>query len=294
MWCGVTWPPCAVLPVDPASYPFLLRYCLAYRYIYASLERRAWFDLCALSTRLHHGPPYRPLCYPVVSYPVLSCSCLPCPFLSPTPWPAVPSPMRYLVLHYPVLLSGFVLSCPIWSWPTVPCPILSYPVFSFPLGTVRLYPIPHPGPPYPPLRYPVFSSFILPCSIFAFPLLPCPALPCSLLSCPVLCHTLICSIVLSCLSYLVPSCAAIPRKAAAASAEVAVNEAQDCVNSALGAEQDDGDGTPTRPPPRSIVSSDERYELESAAKKARKAGSSVSQVRQKWGGGWWCGVGAQG
>lgn len=78
-------------------------------------------------------------------------------------------------------------------------------------------------------------------------------------------------------------------KAAAAAAEVAVNEAQNCVTSALGAEEDDGDGTPTRPPPKSIVSSDERYELESAAKKARKAGNCVSQVRLyrfegRWGG----------
>lgn len=63
------------------------------------------------------------------------------------------------------------------------------------------------------------------------------------------------------------------------SAETAVNEAQEEVTKAIGAEEDDGDGTTTRPPPRSVLNSDQEYMLESAAKKARIAGNSVPQVR---------------
>lgn len=65
---------------------------------------------------------------------------------------------------------------------------------------------------------------------------------------------------------------------AVAAAERALNEAQEEATKALGAEQKDEDGTASRPMPQSVVSSDERYELESAAKKARKAGSCTSQV----------------
>lgn len=67
-------------------------------------------------------------------------------------------------------------------------------------------------------------------------------------------------------------------KAAVDSAETAVNEAQEETTKAIGAEEDDGDGTATRPPPKSVVSSDQEYMLESTAKKARKAGNSVPQV----------------
>lgn len=63
------------------------------------------------------------------------------------------------------------------------------------------------------------------------------------------------------------------------SAETAVNEAQDETTKAIGAEEDDEDGTATRPPPKSVMNSDEEYMLESTAKKARKAGNSVPQVR---------------
>lgn len=65
------------------------------------------------------------------------------------------------------------------------------------------------------------------------------------------------------------------------SAEVAVTEAQEETTLAIGAEEDDGDGTAARPPPKSILSSDQEYTLESAAKKARKAGNSVSDVSNK-------------
>lgn len=67
-------------------------------------------------------------------------------------------------------------------------------------------------------------------------------------------------------------------KAAVDSAETAVIEAQEETTKAIGAEEDDDDGTSTRPPPKSIMSNDEEYKLESSAKKARKAGSSVPQV----------------
>lgn len=95
------------------------------------------------------------------------------------------------------------------------------------------------------------------------------------LACVELCKRTVSYPELCCLSHILST----PSKAAATAAGVSVNEAQDCVTSALGAEEDDGDGSPTRPPPKSIVSSDERYELESAAKRARKAGNCVSQVR---------------
>lgn len=65
---------------------------------------------------------------------------------------------------------------------------------------------------------------------------------------------------------------------AVAEAQRALNDAQEEATKALGAEQKDEDGTPSRPMPQSVVSSDERYELESAAKKARKAGNCSSQV----------------
>ena len=64
-----------------------------------------------------------------------------------------------------------------------------------------------------------------------------------------------------------------------ASADVALLEAQEEATKALGVEEKDEDGTSTRPPPQSVVSSDEQYELESAAKKARIAGDCTSQAR---------------
>ncbi|CAM9169756.1 unnamed protein product [Laminaria digitata] len=57
---------------------------------------------------------------------------------------------------------------------------------------------------------------------------------------------------------------------AVTSAEVAVNKAQQEATKALGAEEDDGDG--------SVRSDDGQHELESAAKKARKAGNCVLQL----------------
>lgn len=65
---------------------------------------------------------------------------------------------------------------------------------------------------------------------------------------------------------------------AVVAAEKALKDAQEEATKALGAEQEDDDGTSSRPMPQSVVSSDERYELESAAKKARKAGNCTSQV----------------
>ncbi|CAM9166452.1 unnamed protein product [Ascophyllum nodosum] len=66
--------------------------------------------------------------------------------------------------------------------------------------------------------------------------------------------------------------AAAEAQDAVASADVALLEAQEEATKALGVEEKDEDGTSTRPPPQSVVSSDEQYELESAAKKARIAG----------------------
>ncbi|CAN0100971.1 unnamed protein product [Scytosiphon promiscuus] len=74
--------------------------------------------------------------------------------------------------------------------------------------------------------------------------------------------------------------AAEDAKAAVDAAETAVEAAQEETTKAIGAEVDDGDGTATRPPPKSVLSNDEEYKLESTAKKARKAGSSVPQVKQ--------------
>ena len=65
------------------------------------------------------------------------------------------------------------------------------------------------------------------------------------------------------------------------SAAVAVNEAQEETTMAIGEEEDDGEGTAARPPPKSILSSDQEYTLESASKKARKAGSTVPTVGYK-------------
>eukprot|EP00903_Cladosiphon_okamuranus_P006607 g6454.t1 len=72
--------------------------------------------------------------------------------------------------------------------------------------------------------------------------------------------------------------AAEEAKAAVDSSETVVNEAHEEVTNAIGAEEDDGDGTTARPPPKSVLNSDQEYTLESAAKKARKAGNSVPQV----------------
>lgn len=58
-------------------------------------------------------------------------------------------------------------------------------------------------------------------------------------------------------------------------------EAQEETTKAIGAEQDDGEGGPAaRPPPKPVLGGDDRYRLESAAKKARKAGNCIPQVRQ--------------
>lgn len=67
-------------------------------------------------------------------------------------------------------------------------------------------------------------------------------------------------------------------KVAVESAETAVAEAQEETCKAIGAEENDEDGAAARPPPKSVLSNDEEYKLESAAKKARKAGNSVPQV----------------
>lgn len=53
---------------------------------------------------------------------------------------------------------------------------------------------------------------------------------------------------------------------------MAVNEAQQEATKALGAEEDDGDGS---------AGDDGQHELESAAKRARTAGNCVLQVRRK-------------
>lgn len=91
------------------------------------------------------------------------------------------------------------------------------------------------------------------CGVFAFPFLSTP---------PTLCGS------------APPNSAARPTvKFAVTSAEVAVNKAQQEATKALGAEEDDGDG--------SVRSDDGQHELESAAKKARKAGNCVLQVRRK-------------
>lgn len=70
------------------------------------------------------------------------------------------------------------------------------------------------------------------------------------------------------------------RKAAVTSVEPAVVEAQEETTKAIGAEEDDGEGGAARPPPKPVLSSDDRYKLESAAKKARKAGNCVPQARR--------------
>lgn len=62
------------------------------------------------------------------------------------------------------------------------------------------------------------------------------------------------------------------------SAETALFAAQEEATKALGAEEKDEDGAATRPMPQSVVSSDEQYDLETVAKKARKAGNPISQV----------------
>lgn len=67
-------------------------------------------------------------------------------------------------------------------------------------------------------------------------------------------------------------------KAAVDSAETDVVAAQGETTKAIGAEEDDGDGTTARPPPKSVMNSDQEYMLESTAKKARKAGNSLPQV----------------
>lgn len=72
-------------------------------------------------------------------------------------------------------------------------------------------------------------------------------------------------------------------KAAVKSAQSAVSEAEEETTKAIGAdeeeqdEEDDG-GLPARLSPKSVLSSDDEYLLESVSKKARKAGACVSQV----------------
>ncbi|CAN0546318.1 unnamed protein product, partial [Ectocarpus sp. 12 AP-2014] len=56
-------------------------------------------------------------------------------------------------------------------------------------------------------------------------------------------------------------------------------EAQEMTTKAIGAEQKDEDGAATRLPPKSILSDDDEYKLESAVKKARIAGNSIPQVK---------------
>ncbi|CAM9467577.1 unnamed protein product, partial [Ectocarpus fasciculatus] len=79
--------------------------------------------------------------------------------------------------------------------------------------------------------------------------------------------------------------AADEAKAAVKSAQSAVREAEEETTKAIGAdkeeqdEEDDG-GLPARLSPKSVLSSDDEYLLESALKKARKAGACVSQVEQ--------------
>lgn len=74
------------------------------------------------------------------------------------------------------------------------------------------------------------------------------------------------------------SSAAVAPKAAIKSVEPAVVEAQGETTKAIGAEKDDGEGPAARPPPKPVLNGDDRYRLESAAKKARKAGNCVPQV----------------
>ncbi|CAM9142326.1 unnamed protein product [Ectocarpus sp. 6 AP-2014] len=73
--------------------------------------------------------------------------------------------------------------------------------------------------------------------------------------------------------------AAKEAEAAVDSALAAVMEAQEMTTKAIGAEQKDEDGAATRPPPKSILSDDDEYKLESAVKKARIAGNSIPQVK---------------
>ncbi|CAN0287711.1 unnamed protein product, partial [Ectocarpus sp. 8 AP-2014] len=73
--------------------------------------------------------------------------------------------------------------------------------------------------------------------------------------------------------------AAKEAKSAVDSALAAVMEAQEMTTKAIGVEQNDEDGAATRPPPKSILSDDDEYELESAVKKARIAGNSIPQVK---------------
>lgn len=70
-------------------------------------------------------------------------------------------------------------------------------------------------------------------------------------------------------------------QAAVADTVKVVNDAQHEAAKVLGAEEDDEYGTPNRPPPKPVMNSDEKYKLESAVKKARKAGSCTSQVNEK-------------
>eukprot|EP00752_Nemacystus_decipiens_P009414 g8417.t1 len=74
--------------------------------------------------------------------------------------------------------------------------------------------------------------------------------------------------------------AAEEAKAAVDSAEREVVKAQEETAKAIGAEEDDGDGTTARPPTKSVMNSDQEYLLDSTLKKARKAGNSVPQVNQ--------------
>lgn len=60
-----------------------------------------------------------------------------------------------------------------------------------------------------------------------------------------------------------------------------MEKAQQEAAKVLGAEDEDGDGAPTRPLPMSIVSNDDQYKLESAVKKARKAGNCDEHVRKQ-------------
>lgn len=66
------------------------------------------------------------------------------------------------------------------------------------------------------------------------------------------------------------------------SAEAAVKEAQEEAVKVLGEEEDsddDEDGSRRRPPLAPVVSENEIYELETVARKARKAGGTRDQVR---------------
>lgn len=69
------------------------------------------------------------------------------------------------------------------------------------------------------------------------------------------------------------------KKAAVEEVQPGVTEAQEETIKAIGAEEDDGEGgTAGRAPPKPVLSGDEKYELETAAKKARKAGNCTPQV----------------